>query len=126
VRLRGFIFTADALFALSLVLLIAYVWNAVGTAAETEYLKYGQMRALGRDYLAMNAEGRISGEDFTAMTGLKISNEAPKDAEIALRVEHRRYPPLCGGQTAVDMEDACLKGTDATDGNSVSEAWVGT
>ncbi|MFH0835353.1 MAG: hypothetical protein V1881_03340 [Candidatus Micrarchaeota archaeon] len=123
-RLKGFIFTADALFALSLVLLVAYVWNAVGTAAESEHLKYGQMRALGRDYLAMNSEGRISGDDFTAMTALKISNVAPKDAEIALRVEHRKYPPLCGGQTVVDMADACLKETDATDENSVSEAWV--
>ncbi|VVB67416.1 Uncharacterised protein [Candidatus Norongarragalina meridionalis] len=55
-RLKGFIFTADALFALSLVLLVAYVWNAVASGADPEHLKYAQMRSLGRDYLAMSAE----------------------------------------------------------------------
>jgi len=124
-RLRGFIFTADALFALSLVLLVAYAWNAVGTAAETEHLKYGQSRALGRDFLAMQSEGRINEADFTALTGLNISYAVPKDAEIALRVEHRKYPALCGGHTVVGMDDPCLKGADATYENSVAEAWVG-
>ena len=123
-RLRGFIFTADALFALSLVMLIAYAWNALGAAAETEHLKYSQMRSLGRDYLVMKAEGRISADDFAAMTGLRAYDAAPGNAEIALRVEHRRYPALCGGQTVVDKDDPCLSGTDATDENSVAEAWV--
>ncbi|VVB67415.1 Uncharacterised protein [Candidatus Norongarragalina meridionalis] len=56
---------------------------------------------------------------------MKIYTAPSNDAEISLRVEYRKYPALCGGQATVDMKDPCLAGTDATEENSVSEAWVG-
>lgn len=120
--MKAFIFTLDALFALSLMVLAT---TAVFVYAQqsTSDSRLAQLNQLGRDYLELNEIGvGTSADRFAELTGLNVTQAQPSGE--AVRAALYSYPALCGGRASVPAGDPCLS-QDLTAGYFVpKQAWV--
>ena len=111
---KGIFLSIDALYALTLAILLGGAVLVFSQAHEPQLI---QLHQLGRDYLAVNYKNRValSESDFITLTGLNSS--ANPQAKIASSVI--AYPELC-----IDPPiPQCLQAQDLT-GSSGSKTLV--
>jgi len=136
---RGFIFTADALFALTMLSAVALMFTVFSTQPEYS-AKTARMQVLAYDYLKLNVPpASLSKADFQAETKLALSTtEATilKNKMIAAHAVHYAYNNSCKDKDCsfencemtnaeAGAADSCLQQQAAQQwGTLITEAWV--
>ena len=125
---KALIFTTDALLALAAITIATTAFAAFETRTQ-DFGKQVELAQLGRDYLKLETENKITPEKFRELTGLQVSNTETKFANQQLTVQAilYEYPKICEcASTPCTLEnDYCLKKRDVPKPeNLIKKAWV--
>jgi hypothetical protein len=124
-QLKAFIFTLDAMIALSLVVAGAYALAMFQTSATEDNAL--QLQMLARDFLIASGNTTFNTSQFTNLTGFGISTTAGGVSQSARVIGHAfifEHPLPCTNASSVGGSNACLTGSDANVTQIKREAWT--
>jgi hypothetical protein len=129
-RVKGFLLTIDALFAL-LAVAVAFSVVFIFSNSPVSFQKQSALRDLGRDFLIFNSSGLINENSFESLTGLNVSTDLgrkPLDSASVVASVFYKYPALCGctfSPCTVGFGNECFNRQDSLLVNNFTKrAWV--